>query len=215
MVVVKTFVGDYDADGTNNGAAPVTTNFRGCRICTDMTAEDCADQTITECYPYYNDETDDRACQVTMRSRWTRGGSQYGGTVETLYTSRCVTPQACEDDARQNFVPNALKTNASKYFAMNQCKRVDKLSRRFVHSECTMCLKLAETNLNALFPGGDETVAFQNTAVTPVVNIDVATLLSTPELYMFSNHDDNDVANNHPLGQSYDKLQSYNIVNSK
>lgn len=83
-----------------------------------------------------------------------------------------------------------------------------------------MCLKLAETGakeLNALFPVGVETVAFQNTAgdTDPAVNIDVATLLSTPELYMFSNHDDNDVANNHPLGQSYDKLQSYNIVNSK
>jgi hypothetical protein len=212
-------VGDYDNDIDDLQNTPDTKNFKGCRICTDMTAEDCAAEPITECYPYFDYQTDDRACQVTMRSRWTRGGSQYGGTVETLYTSRCVTPQACEDDARQNFVPNALKTNASKYFAMNQCKRTDKLSRRFVHSECTMCLKLATDDAeqwNALFPGGDDTLAFRKTVgdANPASFTTITELPSAPETYMFSNHDENVANDNHPLGQSYDKMQSYNIANT-
>ena len=60
-----------------------------------------------------------------------------------------------------------LKGNAHMYFAMNQCKRTDKLSRRFVHSECTMCLKLATDDaneFNALFPKGEKDHAFKNTA---------------------------------------------------
>jgi hypothetical protein len=101
---------------------------------------------------------------------------------------------------------------------MNQCKRTDKLSRRFVHSECTMCLKLATDDaneFNALFPKGEKDHAFKNTAgdQSPEVIVDIATLLSAPQDYMFSNHDANTAADNHPLGQSYDKMQSYNIVN--
>jgi hypothetical protein len=150
-------VRDFIGINTNTNAAET---FNSCRICDRMTAAECAQQSLTVCYPVQDNETDNRVCMLQYEQRLQRDGS-----IKTLYTSRCAIPSTCEAAVRQNFAASDPRHN--------QCKRSTTLSRRYEQSNCSFCQKLShETGLG-------NTDIFQ-TAAEPFEGVTEAALTADP-----------------------------------
>lgn len=135
--------------------------FNSCRVCNKMTAEECAQQSLVTCYMDVSRDgvfgfaednmvQDNRVCMLQTEQRRLTNGS-----VKTLFTSRCVTPMACEAQLKQNFI-----STSSKFAMQNRCKHSAMLRNNgnVNKSECAFCNKLAHSDPNVsennqFFPG--------------------------------------------------------------
>jgi len=141
--------GTRDFIGVNSGLGTPET-FNSCRVCTKMTAAECAAQPLVTCYEDKskegvfgfnepNMEQDDRVCMLQTEQR-----KLTNGQIKTLFTSRCVTPMACESQLRQNF----HSTDDSGLMKYNRCKQTGMLRRNgnINKSECAFCNKMSHEN---------------------------------------------------------------------
>jgi len=142
--------GTRDFIGTNaNDVGDPTTQevFNSCRVCTKMTAAECAQQPLVTCYEDKSKEgvflfnepnmtQDDRVCMLQTEQR-----KLTNGQIKTLFTSRCVTPMACESQVRQNF----LTTEVEGLMKYNRCKQTGMLKKNgnINKSECAFCNKMS------------------------------------------------------------------------
>ena len=101
--------GTREVLGNNESVPGQAERFNSCRICTKMTAAECAAQPLTPCYEDVskagvfgfnepNMTQDDRVCMLQTEQR-----KLTNGQIKTLFTSRCVTPMACESQLRSVF----------------------------------------------------------------------------------------------------------------
>jgi len=155
-------------------------NYNYCKICTNDSAADCANAVVEDCGLNNHDgEQDTRVCRMTYKSVWRNG------SVQTLYTSRCVQRESCQAAMKQNFV----KTYDTPW---NQCKPLDRLNRRFTESRCTVCQRLADINNgpnNALMPTSAN--IFDGVLLTTVQNDPINHLLvsgANPYGQFFATH---------------------------
>ena len=186
------FLGDSQVDSANGGRpgsaagtrtfvateGESSTAYGRCRQCEGLSAADCFAVAPTPCYDYHDDETDDRVCMVKYEQR-----KLTNGQFKTLFTSRCVTPVACQAEVKQNFV----SADASD-LRNNRCKAQTYLNMRNRQSECAFCQKLtADDDLtNAIF--ASETQLFDG--------LDLSTVLDAPEDY-------GTISGGNPFGQFY------------
>ena len=116
--------GTRDVLGPNYSNDPVTAEkFNSCRVCTKMTAAECASQPLVTCYEdkskegtflfdHPSMEQDDRVCMLQTEQR-----KLTNGQIKTLFTSRCVTPMACESQLRSvsKLLENCFFTELSSF----------------------------------------------------------------------------------------------------
>lgn len=142
--------GTRDFIGSNAGNAATQEVFNSCRVCTKMTAAECAVQPLVTCYDDKSKEgvfgftdssleQDDRVCMLQTEQR-----KLTNGQIKTLFTSRCVTPMACESQLRQNF----QSTTVEGLMAYNRCKQTGMLRKNgnINKSECAFCNKMSHVD---------------------------------------------------------------------
>lgn len=142
--------GTRDFIGSNAGNAETQEVFNSCRVCTKMTAAECAVQSLVTCYDDKSKEgvfgftdpsmeQDDRVCMLQTEQR-----KLTNGQIKTLFTSRCVTPMACETQLRQNF----QSTTVEGLMTYNRCKQTGMLRKNgnTNKSECAFCNKMSHVD---------------------------------------------------------------------
>merc|ERR1712113_628351 len=151
--------------------------FTSCRICNDVSPLACSNVAPTPCVNTQTDDASDMLCRVTLTTRYDSSQTDPLTATNILMRSECVTPQACEDSVRQNFL--GPKT-------MNQCKPFDGLNRRFRTSTCKMCHKMTDdTDINKFFTTDDNIIIAMTNAETSTP-LNFVELVNNPIDYMTS-----------------------------
>jgi len=151
--------------------------FTSCRICNDVSPLACSNVAPTPCVNTQTDDASDMLCRVTLTTRYDSSQTDPLTATNILMRSECVTPQACEDSVRQNFL--GPKT-------MNQCKPFDRLNRRFRTSTCKMCHKMTDdTGINKFFTTDDNIIIAMTNAETSTP-LNFVELVNNPIDYMTS-----------------------------